>query len=132
MIPVLSIVPLKVWLIGGAVAAVVALGWYSKASYDEARREEGRAEMRPLMAKQTERLNEHLAAFDEIAKAMAILKEQSERVKAARAQARALQQQREAQTEKDIADARAFVPVGETKLERLESLIDQHLPGVTK
>jgi hypothetical protein len=136
VIPVLSIVPLKVWLIGGAVAAVVALGWYSKASYDEARREEGRAEVRaellPVMRAQTQRLDEDRAAFDEVAKAMAIIKGRSQEIERGRAAARLLQQRRENQLAEDVADARAFVPTGDTELERLKSLIDQHLPGVTK
>jgi hypothetical protein len=136
------------WIIGGVVTLVTAgaVTWgvssYNEllreegrtelrndADYTELRREEGRAEMRPLMAKQTAIIKEHLIAFDEISKAMAIIKARSEEIERGRAAARLLQQRREAQTEKDIAAARAFVPVGETKLERLESLIDQHLPS---
>jgi hypothetical protein len=125
------------WIIGGIVtaAAITGITW-GVSSYNESLREEGRAEVRaellPVMRAQTQRLDEARAAFDEVAKAMAVIKGRSQEIERGRAAARLLQQRRENQLAEDVADARAFVPTGDTKLERLESLIDQHLPGVTK
>jgi hypothetical protein len=108
-----------------AVAAALAVGgaWWAKSSYDEDKREEGRAELRPSLSAATEQLNENARAFDEINGYMSALKTKTASVKQAVALAQKANLERQRQESERLAEIDSVPVVGNTACERTSNTI---------
>lgn len=107
------------------VAAVLALGggWWAKSHYDENKREEGRAELRPSLNAATDQLTENARAFGEIQGYMTALKADSKARKQAVASAKAQNVERQQQEAARLADIDSAPSVGSTACEKTSNAI---------
>ena len=125
MIPILATIPSRFLVYGAFAVVVVSSAWYIKRTYDEGKREEGRAELRESLNGTIAQLAADKAAFDKVTESMTTIKQHSQLRQKAVATAAAANAERKEQEAKAIERIDAKVFAGETECERTDSAINE-------